>query len=106
MARPKPPPPRPQLRAGDVVVLRQSQESIEGEIIAVLMDGRYKVRWPDSGRPSEPGDEHHGRGSQEELAGSFEMRKRTTRKNQSLHEALKGPLVSGSSSQKRRRRQP
>lgn len=45
MARPKPPPPRPQLRAGDVVVLRQSQESIEGEIIAVLADGRYKVRW-------------------------------------------------------------
>jgi hypothetical protein len=45
MARPKPPPPRPQLRAGDVVVLRQSQESIEGEIIAVLADGPYKVRW-------------------------------------------------------------
>jgi hypothetical protein len=45
MARPKPPPPRPQLRAGDVVVLRQSQESIEGEIIAVLADDRYKVRW-------------------------------------------------------------
>ena len=45
MARPKPPPPRPQLRAGDVVVLRQSQESVEGEIIAVLQDGRYKVRW-------------------------------------------------------------
>jgi len=46
MAKPKsPPPPRPQLRAGDVVVLRESQESIEGEIIAVMADGRYKVRW-------------------------------------------------------------
>ena len=45
MAKPKPPPPRPQLRAGDVVTLRQSQEYVEGEIIAVLVDGRYKVRW-------------------------------------------------------------
>ncbi len=46
MAKPKPPPPpRPQLRAGDVVGLRQSQEDVEGEIIAVLMAGRYKVRW-------------------------------------------------------------
>ena len=32
-------------RAGDVVVLRQSQEYVEGEIITVLGDGRYKVRW-------------------------------------------------------------
>ncbi len=39
------PPPRPQLRAGDVVVLRQSQEYVEGEIITALVDGRYKVRW-------------------------------------------------------------
>jgi len=45
MARPKPLPPRPQLRAGDVVVLRQSQDAVEGEIIAVLTDGHYKVRW-------------------------------------------------------------
>jgi hypothetical protein len=45
MARPKPPPPRPQLRAGDVVVLRQSQDAVEGEIIAVLTDGHYEVRW-------------------------------------------------------------
>ena len=42
MAKPSPPP-RPQLRAGDVVVLRQSH--VEGEIITVLGDGRYKVRW-------------------------------------------------------------
>jgi signal peptidase I len=33
------------LRAGDVVVLRQSQEYVEGEIIAVLPDSRYKVHW-------------------------------------------------------------
>ena len=44
MAKPKPPPP-PQPRAGDVVVLRQSQEYVEGEIITVLGDGRYRVRW-------------------------------------------------------------
>src|SRR5882672_3420081 len=53
MAKPKPPPPpRPQLRAGDVVGLRQSQEDVEGEIIAVLMAGRYKVRWLTGARPS------------------------------------------------------
>ncbi len=46
MAKPKPPPPpRPWWRTGDVVVLRQSQEHVEGEIITVLMDGRYKVHW-------------------------------------------------------------
>jgi len=45
MAKKPSPPPRPQLRAGDVVVLRQSQEHVEGEIITVLGDGRYKVRW-------------------------------------------------------------
>lgn len=46
MAKSKPPPPaRPQLRTGDVVVLRQSQEHVEGEIITVLGDGRYKVHW-------------------------------------------------------------
>jgi len=28
-----------------VVVLRQSQEHVEGEIIAVLGGGRYKVKW-------------------------------------------------------------
>ncbi len=43
--RKPPPPPRPQWRAGDVVVLRQSQEYVEGDIITVLTDGRYKVRW-------------------------------------------------------------
>ncbi len=46
MAKPKPPPPpRPQLRAGDFVVLRQCQEDVEGEIITILGDGRYKVHW-------------------------------------------------------------
>ena len=46
MAKQKPPPrPPPQPRAGDVVVLRQSQEYVEGEIIALLADGRYKVKW-------------------------------------------------------------
>jgi hypothetical protein len=44
MARPKPPP-LPQPRAGDVVVLRQSQEYVEGEIITVLGGGRYRVKW-------------------------------------------------------------
>jgi hypothetical protein len=44
MAKLKPPPP-PQPRAGDVVVLRQSQEYVEGEIIAVLGGGRYRVKW-------------------------------------------------------------
>ena len=44
MAKP-PPPPRSHLRAGDVVMLRQSVEDVEGEIITVLGDGRYKVRW-------------------------------------------------------------
>jgi signal peptidase I len=39
------PPPRPQLRAGDVVVLRKGPEYVEGEIITVLGDSRYKVRW-------------------------------------------------------------
>ncbi len=46
MAKPKPSlPPSPQLRAGDVVVLRQNQEYVEREIISLLVDGRYKVRW-------------------------------------------------------------
>jgi hypothetical protein len=40
-----PTPPRPRPRAGDVVVLRGSQEYIEGEVIAVLADTRYKVKW-------------------------------------------------------------
>ena len=44
MAKPKPPPP-PQPRAGDVVVLRQSQEYVEGEIITVLGEGLYRVKW-------------------------------------------------------------
>jgi len=44
MAKPKSPPP-PQPRAGDVVVLRQSQEHVEGEITTVLGGGRYRVKW-------------------------------------------------------------
>ena len=40
-----PTPLRPRLRAGDVVVLRGSQECVEGEVIAVLADTRYKVKW-------------------------------------------------------------
>jgi hypothetical protein len=44
MVKSKPPPP-PQPRAGDVVVLCQSQEYVEGEIITVLGGGRYRVRW-------------------------------------------------------------
>lgn len=40
-----PTPPRPRQRVADVVVLRGSQESIEGEVIAVLADTRYKVKW-------------------------------------------------------------
>jgi translation initiation factor IF-1 len=43
MAKPKPPLP-PQPRAGDVVCLRQSQD-VQGEIITVLGDGRYRVKW-------------------------------------------------------------
>jgi hypothetical protein len=38
-------PPRPRLRAGDVVVLRGSEEYVEGEVIAVLAEGRHKVKW-------------------------------------------------------------
>jgi hypothetical protein len=38
-------PPRPRLRAGDVVVLRESEECVAGEVIAVLAEGRYKVKW-------------------------------------------------------------
>ena len=45
MAKPKLPPPPPQPRAGDVVCLRQSPEYVEGEIIAVLDGGRYRVKW-------------------------------------------------------------
>ena len=46
MATPKPPPPlSPQPRTGDVVVLRQSQDYVEGEIITVLGGGRYRVKW-------------------------------------------------------------
>lgn len=37
--------PGPRLRAGDVVVLRESQEYVEGEVIAVLAESRYKVKW-------------------------------------------------------------
>jgi hypothetical protein len=35
----------PRLRAGDVVVLRGNAEYIEGEVIAVLAEGRYRVKW-------------------------------------------------------------
>jgi translation initiation factor IF-1 len=37
--------PGPRLRAGDVVLLRESQDYVEGEVITVLSEGRYKVRW-------------------------------------------------------------
>ena len=37
--------PGPRLRAGDVVVLRESQEYVEGEVITVLSESRYKVKW-------------------------------------------------------------
>ncbi len=37
--------PGPRLRAGDVVLLRELQERVEGEVIAVLAESRYKVRW-------------------------------------------------------------
>jgi signal peptidase I len=59
MAKPKPPPPpRPEWRTGDIVVLRQGQDYVEGEIIATVVDGRYKVQ----------GDNRHRRGdSQEDL---------------------------------------
>ena len=43
--RTMPTPPRPSPRAGDVVVLRESVEYVEGEVIAVLAEGRYKVKW-------------------------------------------------------------
>jgi hypothetical protein len=35
----------PRLRAGDVVVLRGNAEYIEGEVIAVQAEGRYRVKW-------------------------------------------------------------
>jgi hypothetical protein len=44
MAKSNSPPPL-QPRAGDVVVLHQSQEHVEGEIITVLGGGRYRVKW-------------------------------------------------------------
>jgi hypothetical protein len=40
-----PTPPRPRLRAGDVVVLLGTQEYVEGEVITVLAGSRYKVKW-------------------------------------------------------------
>jgi hypothetical protein len=59
----------PSLRAGDVVVLGQSQ--VEGEIIAVLIDGRYKVRWLTGSTYQDRVNNRHCRGgSQEELAES------------------------------------
>ena len=65
MAKPSPPP-RPQLRAGDVVVLRQSQEHVEGEIITVLGCWPLQGAMADGSRLSESGDDsHHGGGSQE-----------------------------------------
>lgn len=35
----------PRFRAGDVVVLRETEESVQGEVIAVLSGDRYKVKW-------------------------------------------------------------
>ena len=43
--RTAPTPPSPRLRAGDVVILRESPEHVEGEVIAVLVGSRYKVKW-------------------------------------------------------------
>lgn len=37
--------PGPRLRAGDVVVLRESQAYVEGEVITVLSESRYRVKW-------------------------------------------------------------
>ena len=37
--------PRPRLRAGDVVLLRGNAEYIEGEVIAVLAEAEYRVKW-------------------------------------------------------------
>jgi signal peptidase I len=37
--------PTPGLRAGDVVVLRESRDYVEGEVITVLSENRYKVKW-------------------------------------------------------------
>ena len=37
--------PRPRLRAGDVVVLCGNAEYIEGEVIAVLAEAGYRVKW-------------------------------------------------------------
>ena len=36
---------RPRLRAGDVVVLRGNAEYIEGEVITVLAEAGYRVKW-------------------------------------------------------------
>ena len=36
---------RTRLRAGDVVVLRGNAEYIEGEVIAVLAEAGYRVKW-------------------------------------------------------------
>ena len=37
--------PRPRLRAADVVVQRGNAEYIEGEVIAMLAEGPYRVKW-------------------------------------------------------------
>ena len=39
------PPPHPSIRTGDVVVLLRSPEYAEGEVIVMLSDGRYRVKW-------------------------------------------------------------
>jgi hypothetical protein len=53
MRRPGPTPPPPRLRAGDTVVLLGSPEHVEGEVIAVLAENRYRVRWTTGPGPRE-----------------------------------------------------
>ena len=40
-----PTPPRPRLRASDVLILLWSHEYVEGEVITVLAESRYKMKW-------------------------------------------------------------
>lgn len=45
MRRTVPTPPRPRLRAGDAVVLLGRPEYVEGEVITVFAENRYRVKW-------------------------------------------------------------
>ncbi len=40
-----PQPPSPAFQVGDAVILRATQEYVEGTIVEVFPDGRYKVIW-------------------------------------------------------------